>query len=178
MSAYIQFATPMTDQECLIEALADLGFDKKCIEVHGFPVPLFGYEGRPRSQRAEIIIRRKHVGAVSNDIGFQRTPTGYLLIVSDYDRNNYGSAWLMKLQESYQKHESNKRARLEESRKAAEESARTRAELELRRMEEERQRLVQTQKQTVIDKAKKLGYTIQERQEGETLRLVLVKKVF
>jgi hypothetical protein len=67
MSAYIRFATPMLDQECLIAALADMGFGQDRVEVHGAPVPLIGHEGDVREQRAEIVIRRKYVGVASND---------------------------------------------------------------------------------------------------------------
>jgi len=38
--------------------------------------------------------------------------------------------------------------------------------------------LVETQRQTVHDKARKLGYQVQEKREGDVLRLVLVKRVF
>jgi hypothetical protein len=37
MSAYITLLTPMTDQECLMAALSDLGFDATKIAVHAIP---------------------------------------------------------------------------------------------------------------------------------------------
>ena len=40
MSAYITSMTPMTDEECLLAALAELGFDRSKVEVHANPVAL------------------------------------------------------------------------------------------------------------------------------------------
>jgi hypothetical protein len=179
MSAYIKFATPMIDQDCLLAALLEVGFGRAQIEVHNAPVNLVGYEGAGRSQKAEIVIRRQHVGPASNDIGFHLTPTGYTAIISDFDRQQYGPEWIKGLCASYQEHEKRKIARLmEEARQAAEEAARVKAELERRRMEEERRRLVESQRQAVTLKARKLGYQVQERREGDVLRLVLVKRTF
>jgi hypothetical protein len=179
MSAYMKFATPMIDQECLLAALADIGFHRGQVEVHDAPVRLSGFEGLFRPQKAEIIIRRQYVSAASNDIGFRFTPTGYTAIVSDYDKRRFGPNWLTQLHEKYQVHEQRKIARLmEEARRAAEEEARIKAELEMQRLEEERRRLVESQRQTVHEKARKLGYQVQEKREGDVLRLVLVKRVF
>ncbi len=179
MSAYIKFATPMLDQECLIAALIDIGFKHNVVEVHAEPVALVGYEGNSREQKAEVVIRREHLGTASNDMGFRRTPTGYTAIISDFDQQRYGPDWLKRLQAKYQDHEQRKMARLaEEARQAVEEAARVRAELERRRIEEERRRLVETQRRMVTEKAKKLGYTVQEKREADVLRLVLVKRVF
>ena len=50
MSAYMTLLTPMTDQECLLAALADLGFDGTKVEVHATPVSLVGYAGDRRAQ--------------------------------------------------------------------------------------------------------------------------------
>jgi hypothetical protein len=59
MSAYITLMTPMTDQECLLAALADVGFVRAKVEVHDSPVPLVGYEGASRAQTAHLVIRRQ-----------------------------------------------------------------------------------------------------------------------
>jgi len=164
MSAYLTLLTPMTDQECLLAALADLGFDSTRVEVHTEPVALVGYVGDARSQAAHIIIRRQHVGAASNDLGFRATPTGYQLIVSDYDRRAYGQEWLTRLHARYEAHSTAKQARL-----AAEER---------RRLEEERRRLVESQRTAVIERAKKMGYQVKETREGEKVRLVLLKRTY
>ena len=164
MSAYITLMTPMTDEECLLAALADVGFDRTKVEVHASPAHLVGYQGDRRAQTANLVIRRQHVGGLSNDVGFLATPTGYQAFVSGYDHPRFGSGWLTQLNGCYQSHASAKQERL-----AAEER---------RRMEEERQRLVEAQRKAVHEKAKKLGYQIKESREGETIRLVLVKRTY
>lgn len=164
MSAYITLATPITDQDCLLLALADLGYGSGVVEIHAEPVPLSGYEGGRRPQRAEIVIRRQHVGPASNDIGFERTPTGFRAHVSDYDRARHGDAWLARLRERYEAHTQDKLAWL--------------AEDERRRREEERRQLVESQRRAIHDKARALGYRIEETREGDAIRMVLVKRVY
>lgn len=164
MSAYLTLSTPMIDQECLLLALADLGFGHDRVEVHEQPVQLVGYEGRARGVRAELVIRKQHVGVSSNDIGFERTPTGYRAHISDYDGTHHGQPWLARLHAHYEAHHRDKMARL--------------AEAERRRQEEERRRLVEAQRQSIHDKARKLGYRVQETREGDRLRLVLVKRAY
>lgn len=164
MSAYITLLTPMTDQECLLAALADLGFDAAKIEVHATPVSLVGYAGDRRAQAANIVIRREHVGAASNDVGFLASATGYQAFVSGYDHPRFGAGWLTQLISRYQIHLTAKHERI-----AAEER---------RRLEEERQRVVEAQRQAVHERARKMGYQVQETREGEKIRLVLVKRTY
>lgn len=164
MSAYITLTTPMTDEECLLAALADLGFDERKVEVHASPIELVGYVGDLRMQTANLIIRRQHIGSSSNDVGFVSTPTGYKAIVSAYDQRAFGPAWLSKLDASYQVHWNAKQQRL-----AAEER---------RRIEAERQRLVEAQRATIHERARKLGYQIKETREGGTIRLALVRRTY
>ncbi len=165
MSAYIVIATPMTDRECLLAALDDVGFSAKNIEIHETPVPLVGFEGTQREQLANLVLRRQFVGASSNDLGFLATPTGYRMIVSDYDRPRFDAAWQAKLAERYKSHADRKLAALVEI-------------TERRRVEEERARLVEAQRQAIQEKAKKLGYRVEETREGENLRLVLVRRAY
>ena len=47
-------------------------------------------------------MRRKHLGSASNDLGFARTPAGYVPIVSEYDqRVLHGGRLLVKLRTAY-----------------------------------------------------------------------------
>lgn len=56
------------------------------MEVHDTPQSLIGYQGDRRVQKANIIVRRKYVGSMSNDIGFLKQDNGtYKLIISEYD---------------------------------------------------------------------------------------------
>jgi len=164
MSAYLTLLTPMTDQESLVAALVDLGFDLTHIEIHETPAQLVGYQGDRRVQTANIVIRRQHVGTASNDLGFLATSTGYQVFVSGYDHPRLGAGWITQLSERYQVHHDAKMERL--------------AAAERRRLEEERKRLVEAQRQAVHERAKKMGYRVEEKREGDKLRLVLVKRSY
>jgi hypothetical protein len=164
MSAYMTLLTPMTDQECLLSALADLGFDKSKVEVHDSPVNLVGYAGDRRAQTANIVIRRQHVGAASNDVGFLASVVGYQAFVSGYDHPRFGTGWLTQLNSRYQTHWTVKQERL--------------AVEERRRQEEERQRVVEAQRQAVHERAKNMGYRVEEKREGDTIRMILVKRAY
>jgi len=164
MSAYLQVATPMTDTECLLDALADVGFAPSTVEVHQQAVALVGYEGTTREQQAHVIIRRQHIGSASNDVGFVRTPTGFRLIVSGYDQSRFGTAWLARLSSRYEVHHGEKSRRMAEEQRLA--------------AEEERRRLVEATRQAVIEKAKSSGYRIEERVERGSIRLVLSKRIY
>jgi hypothetical protein len=97
----------------LLKALEELGFDSSKVEVNETAQPLIDFRGRPThyvtplpiGDRAEIIIRRKHVGGAANDIGFRKTANGtYEAIISEYDSSRYSSAWLGKLTAAYARH--------------------------------------------------------------------------
>jgi len=162
MSAYITMTTPMIDEECLLAALADQGFDRSQIEVHAHPVPLVGYEGGQRTQMAHVIVRRQHVGSSSNDLGFLATNTGYRAIVSNYDQRRFDRAWLEQLGARHQRHWTAKRERL--------------AAAERRKLEAERRRVVEAQRVAIHQRAQALGYRVEETREGDTIRLALVRR--
>lgn len=97
-----EYPTNIKDRESLITALVEMGFERKHIEVYDTPQHLFGYQGDKRKQVAHVIIRRKHVGPASNDMGFVRQEDGtFKAIISEYDRHKYNAAWLDKLSQNY-----------------------------------------------------------------------------
>lgn len=100
MSKYLSFPDVVfTDRRLLLAALADLGYPE--VEA-GEALPLYGYHGDRRPETAEIVVRRRHLSAASNDLGFARTPQGYLPIVSEYDqRTLHGGQFLVKLRTAY-----------------------------------------------------------------------------
>jgi Protein of unknown function (DUF1257) len=100
VSKYLTFPDIVfKDRRLLLAALADLGYSE--VE-EGEALPLYGYRGDQRPETAEIVIRRRQVGSVSNDIGFTRTPQGYLPVVSEYDqRTVLGGQFLVKLRTAY-----------------------------------------------------------------------------
>ncbi len=92
MSHYCQIETMFNDQQALIEALTTIqgGWQLDQIEIHQEPQSLYGYQGDEREEKANIIIRRKHVRGASNDVGFALQADGsYKAIISDYDRTNH-----------------------------------------------------------------------------------------
>jgi hypothetical protein len=59
-------------------------------------VPLYGYKGDMRSERANIRIPKEVVnrylgGGASNDVGFAKTAEGFDAIVSEYDKGSWWS---------------------------------------------------------------------------------------
>ena len=100
LSHFTRIRTQLRDTEVLVAALHEMGHAH--IEVHAEPQTLYGFQGDARPERAEVVIRRVHVGAASNDIGFARREDGsYEAIISDYDRRSYNAAWLAKLTHAY-----------------------------------------------------------------------------
>lgn len=100
MSKYLTFPDIVfKDRRLLLAALADLGYPE--VE-EGEALPLYGYHGDQRPETAEIVIRRRQVGSVSNDIGFTHSAQGYLPVVSEYDqRTLHGGQFLVKLRTAY-----------------------------------------------------------------------------
>ena len=100
MSKYLSFPDVIfKDRRLLLAALADLGYTE--VE-EGDALPLYGYHGDRRPETAEIVIRRRYVGSLSNDLGFARSPQGYVPIVSEYDqRTLHGGQFLVKLHTAY-----------------------------------------------------------------------------
>jgi hypothetical protein len=182
MSAYITLATPLIDQECVLAALEDVGFPAACVEIHPRPVPLVDFNGIRRPEHGELVIRRQFLGEYSNDIGFERTATGYRAHISDFDRQTYDSSWLRKLRSRYQHHDTVKQNRLAQQAALAQRSADIEAarlaEIETRRREEERRAVVEAQRQAILQKARQMNYRVQETYQGDTVRLVLVKNVY
>jgi RNA polymerase sigma-70 factor (ECF subfamily) len=100
VSKYLVFqAETFADRRLLLAALADLGY--RDVE-EGEALALHGYRGDPRPETAELVVRRWHVGPVSNDLGFARTPAGYVPILSEYDqRTLHGGRFLARLRTAY-----------------------------------------------------------------------------
>lgn len=101
MSHFLECQTLFRDRSCLVEALEEV-FGKGKVEVHEEAQNLYGYAGDVREQQAEVIIRRKHVGSASNDIGFVKEADGtYTAIISEYDRHKYNDEWMGTMKQKY-----------------------------------------------------------------------------
>jgi len=101
MSHYVDIETNICDGEALVRALERVGF-KGQVEVHEIAQALYGYQGDRRQQKANIILRREHVGSASNDIGFELMESGrYRSHISEFDQSKYGQEWQDKLNTYY-----------------------------------------------------------------------------
>lgn len=84
MSKYMTFTdTEFKDRECLLKALQECGYET--VE-EGEALSLYGYQGDRRAETAQIVVRRKYIGAASNDLGFRKTDAGYVPVISEYDQ--------------------------------------------------------------------------------------------
>ena len=94
MSHFTSIKTQIKNRDALVKALADVGFAR--VEVHETGQPLYGFQGDVRPEKAEVIVRRKYLGAASNDIGFKQQKDGqFEAIISAYDRAyRYSRQWL------------------------------------------------------------------------------------
>ena len=100
MSKYLVFPDVIfKDRRLLLAALADLGYSE--VE-QGDALALYGYQGDRRPETAELVVRRRHIGSASNDLGFSRTSQGYAPIISEYDRGTLHSGqFIAKLRVAY-----------------------------------------------------------------------------
>lgn len=164
MSAYIQLATPMISLECMLDALADLGFDRTKVEVQPRSASAVGSEEGAAPRQADVIIRRQYLSDGLNDIVFSATPTGFQMNASRFDMERFGRRLLVELTRRYEYHEQERRKRQSEAQRRAE--------------EEQRLRLVEATRQSVIEKARSSGYRVEERVENGRIRLVLSKRIY
>ena len=103
MSHFTRLQTKIKEVEPLVAALADVGYPT--VEVHEEAVPLRGWLGDRRQQQAHVVVRRRHVGRLSNDIGFERQADGtFQAWISDYDRHRHDQKWLRRLEARYAYH--------------------------------------------------------------------------
>ncbi|HMQ05216.1 MAG: DUF1257 domain-containing protein [Chloracidobacterium sp.] len=101
MSKYMSFESQsFANGELLLEALSDLGFTTV---TQGKDLPLDGWDKR-NTRTADIIIRRRDVKThhLLADIGFQKTPSGYVAVVDDMDLDyRLGKNFVVRLQNHY-----------------------------------------------------------------------------
>ena len=105
MSHYVDIKTQITDEECLVAALGRIEtkqWTPDKIEIHKEAIHLYGYRNDIRSQKANVVIRRRYIGNASNDIGFLKNADGtYTSIISEYDQRLLGPTWLQRLTTYY-----------------------------------------------------------------------------
>jgi hypothetical protein len=111
MSHFNKIATQMTDLKALVRALKRMGYTDSQIESYEEAHALYGYQGDVRSQKANVIIRRKYISGSANDVGWEKQKDGKIVShISDYDAGigNYksssathGATWQTKLETYY-----------------------------------------------------------------------------
>lgn len=100
MSAFTEQETQINDVDVLKESLKEVGV--KEVQHHQTAVPLEGYRGDKREDKAEVVIPRRAVGSMSNDIGFKKQSDGtYTAIISQYDKGRYNEKWMTGLKKVY-----------------------------------------------------------------------------
>jgi hypothetical protein len=100
VSKYLETTISVTDEQHLVAALRQLGYNPEvCREGRA----LVGYLGDERAERAQIIIPRRQLDSASNDIGFARDASGvYRALISEYDRGiGFDTAWLGRVSQAY-----------------------------------------------------------------------------
>ncbi len=86
MSHFVECRTGFRDPQALVAALVECDFEESQIEVNAEAVPLLGYQGDVRPQKAHIVVRRQHVGTGANDVGWERQDDGtYRGWTSEFD---------------------------------------------------------------------------------------------
>ena len=100
MSKYNRQKSTYNDRDCLVEALHEMGYAD--VEIHDDAVNLIGYHADTRPEKANVIVRRNHIGPAANDLGFVKEADGtYSAIVSDYDSHKHGVEWMKGLKRAY-----------------------------------------------------------------------------
>lgn len=101
MSHFTTIKTKIADANALKRALADLGYS---VLEEGYNLPLYVYQGDRRPQTADIVVRRKYISDLSNDLGFKKKGSTYEMIISEYDIGLLGQEFIGKLMQRYAYH--------------------------------------------------------------------------
>ncbi|MBL8862450.1 MAG: hypothetical protein JNK02_10620 [Planctomycetes bacterium] len=85
--------TPIWSEEHLVAALAQVGFAD--VERQRQSVPLDSWRGTPLGAEASLIVRRKHLGAASDDLGFVRNGRGsFDMVLSEGHFFRFDRRWI------------------------------------------------------------------------------------
>lgn len=85
----------------LIEALRARGLQQ--VEHFASPQPLVSWRGQPLGEGAEVIVRRRAIGATADDLGFQRSSDGtFVALVSEIHLSRFDRRWFAELEKHYQ----------------------------------------------------------------------------
>lgn len=112
MSKYRRIETEFRDESTLRQALADVCQARRIEFETGDGLALYGFEGNRRRETAELVIRRRHLGRLTNDLGFHRRPDGtFEVIISDFDSRHTAAEVVREVKQRYARLQVEKLAR-------------------------------------------------------------------
>lgn len=100
MSKLRRIPTSMRSARHLKAALEAGGLRE--VELHAEPQPLLTWRNQPVGESAEVIVRRRGIGATADDLGFLRRPNGqFEAIVSEILLGRFDRRWFAELDKRY-----------------------------------------------------------------------------
>jgi len=100
MAKLRRIPTSMTSGSHLVAALEQSGLRE--VERVADLAPLVSWRGQPLPERAEIIVRRRQIGATADDLGFVRGAEGrYEALVSEILLSRFDKRWFAELEKRY-----------------------------------------------------------------------------
>ncbi len=100
MSKLRRIPTAMTSATHLVAALEQSGLRE--VERVSELAPLMSWRGQPLPERAEILVRRRQIGATADDLGFVRGADGrYEALVSEILLSRFDRRWFAELEKRY-----------------------------------------------------------------------------
>jgi hypothetical protein len=101
MSKYKVIKTTFTDVDLLLEAIEAVGVPCE-VAPPGELLPLYGYRGDRRPERANVVIRRRNISVGANDVGFAVQPDGSIgTIISEFDSHSRGQRMVNSITQQY-----------------------------------------------------------------------------
>ncbi len=164
MSAVVKTITPFINKEMLLQALDCLNF-KYTVSENTIITERTDYRGNQKF----IFANGKYV--------FQHDSDQFLWRA--FNKNNSVSSFLEAIEKEYNRIYAEKLEELERIRQEQlAEQERIRLEEEIKRIEQERIAYVEKQKQTIIQKAKEQGYSVQEKKVNNKIKLILHRNTY
>ena len=145
-------SVPMTDHECAVEALEEIGATILASNDHQIRIRINGQEWAMRRQNGRYSIRYNRAT--------QSTSLNWM--------NNLGTVYEQAVQRKL------RRLQIEEE-TAQLESEREKIRQEREAFENQRKELIEQRKQEILEKAKALGYRVKQTEQNGQIRMVLVR---
>lgn len=149
---WIERSIPMTDHECAVEALEEIGATILASNQNQIRIRIQGQEWALQKQHGKYTIRVNR-------------------------RAGHSLNWMNNVSQAYEKAVQCKLRRLRTEEETAQLES-ERAEIQAQREEFENQRLelIEQRKQEILEKAKNLGYKVKQSEQNGQIRMVLVRR--